>query len=153
MTLLFLREHHTDSHYNKFDEYLCECGNTTISFRGNVKNGRVKSCGCGIAKSNKRRAIHQDTVLGKQTSEYMCWRNMRRRCYDITRQDYTHYGGRGISVCEQWKISYENFLRDMGRKPDPDYSLDRIDVNGNYEPGNCRWATPSQQAANKRKGI
>jgi hypothetical protein len=72
------------------------------------------------------------------------------RCENPNVERYPHYGGRGISICEEWRESFEAFLRDMGRKPSPDHSIDRIDVNGNYEPGNCRWATDSEQQRNKR---
>jgi hypothetical protein len=77
--------------------------------------------------------------------------SMRQRCLKPTHQSYGNYGGRGIKICEQWLKSYENFLADMGRRPSPGHSLDRINVNGNYEPGNCRWATEEEQNSNKRK--
>jgi hypothetical protein len=74
---------------------------------------------------------------------------MRRRCYDPNRRQFGNYGGRGIKVCDQWRNSFETFLKDMGRKPSPKHSLDRIDPNGDYEPSNCKWATPHEQANNK----
>lgn len=87
------------------------------------------------------------------TPEWKAWYNMLFRCYSSKAIGYRHYGGRGISVCQRWIDDYKYFLDYMGRKPTPRHSLDRIDVNGNYEPSNCRWATPGEQASNKRPRI
>lgn len=84
------------------------------------------------------------------SSEYRCWVEIKRRCYDPTRPAWKYYGGRGITVCERWRASFGAFLADMGPKPSPDLSIDRIDNDGNYEPGNCRWATHLQQRHNSR---
>ncbi len=87
--------------------------------------------------------------VGK-TAEYACWIGMRRRCYVPTDRSFDLYGGRGITVCDQWRASFANFLADMGPRPSPKHSIDRINNDGNYEPDNCRWATASQQVSNRR---
>lgn len=89
----------------------------------------------------------------KQKKEYKSWWQMNRRCYDTESPSYHNYGGRGIIVCERWRNSFKNFLEDMGDKPDVTYTLDRIDVNGNYEPSNCKWSSKEEQANNKRNCI
>lgn len=87
---------------------------------------------------------------GRRPPEYTCWKNMRRRCGNPAAKDYPRYGGRGIAVCEQWQRSYVAFLADVGRRPSPKHSLDRIENAGNYEPGNVRWATMREQRLNAR---
>jgi hypothetical protein len=84
-----------------------------------------------------------------QTPEYMAWKAMLHRCENAKHPQYEYYGGRGIKVCEQWH-KFENFLADMGTRPSPKLSIDRVNNDGNYEPGNCRWATWSQQRRNQR---
>ena len=102
----------------------------------------------------KRSKKHGHTYFDgrKQSShEYYSWMNMRGRCFNPKHAGFERWGGRGITVCDRWKNSFENFLADMGPKPTPSHTIDRINSNGNYEPSNCRWASPKEQAA-YRKG-
>ena len=85
-----------------------------------------------------------------KTPEYNSWRGMKNRCFNPNYQHYSHYGSRGITVCDRWKNSFQNFLADMGSRPTAKHSLDRIDNDGDYCPGNCRWATKAEQENNKR---
>lgn len=95
---------------------------------------------------------HNESNRGNNpTVEYATWAGVKARCLNPNRPGYKDYGGRGIRICERWKNSYLAFLEDMGRKPSTKHSLDRIDNNGNYEPGNCRWATDVEQRTNKRR--
>ncbi len=121
----------------------CDCGETVTVIQWNIVCGRTRSCGCG---RDGRPPTHGES----HSLEYRNWHGMINRCTDRTNQSWKHYGGRGITVCDRWRESPDKFISDMGRRPSPRHSVDRIDVNGNYEPGNCRWATAKEQALNKR---
>ena len=126
---------------------LCDCGKTTTVDGGSIKNGNTKSCGC----YRSSRMTEQNTKHGMvNTPEWMSWSAMLSRCYNENSIGYKNYGGRGIVVCERWRNSFENFYIDMGIRPSADYTLDRKDVNGNYEPNNCRWLDRLLQTRNTR---
>lgn len=125
---------------------LCECGNETVVASSNIVRGVTRSCGClKIERQREANIKHGQHGSGAQKS----WMSMRQRCLNPNTPAYSSYGGRGITICQRWD-SFKNFLADMGPRPDG-LELDRIDVNGNYEPANCRWATPLQQGRNQRK--
>lgn len=129
----------------------CDCGNETTTWLSIARSGMATSCGC-VAQEIllDRNLVHGDAPRRRQTREYVAWANMISRCENPNVDRYPAYGGRGIKVCKKWRNSFPAFLEDMGRKPSREHSIDRIDVNGNYEPGNCRWATPDVQANNKQ---
>ncbi len=94
--------------------------------------------------------IHGHTRTKKHSTEYMCWGTMKKRCVNPNTKRYSDYGGRGIKVCDRWLNSFQNFFDDMGRRPSPNHSLDRINNDGDYEPTNCAWRTRHEQGSNKR---
>lgn len=129
---------------------LCDCKKNTVVQREDLTAGRTKSCGCLIRETNVR--VHTTHGL-TGTSEYRAWMNMKRRCYDASNEHFDSYGGRGISVCARWRSSFQNFLSDLGKKPSPTHELDRIEVNGHYEPSNVKWSTRKDSKNNKRNTV
>ncbi len=134
-------------------ECSCSCGSPPKEIHGgNLRDGKTNSCGCYLSEVNSKARKHGDSHRKRMTSEYICWASMLTRCYNAKRKDFHRYGGRGITVCDRWRNSFENFLEDMGRKPTPKHTLDRHpDNNGNYEKSNCRWATMKEQCNNTRR--
>lgn len=139
----------SDPHGTATWEFLCECGTRVTRTGTEVTRGKTLSCGC------LRRDIAP--VMNATHGEWGCaewqtWSSMRARCENVSHKAYANYGGRGIMVCERWS-SYENFLADMGRRPSPAHSLDRINNGLGYTPDNCRWASRSVQSRNRRTNV
>ncbi|MGS0480035.1 hypothetical protein [Bacillus mycoides] len=137
----------SDKHNNVRLKCICECGNYKIVNRNALATGKTVSCGCYNKEAiSKRVKTHGNSKM----PEYSAIISIIGRCENPKNPEYKNYGGRGITVCERWRKSPGLFVEDMGERPSPNHSIDRIDVNGNYEPSNCRWATLSEQGHNKR---
>ena len=134
----------------------CDCGTKCVVSNKSLGEG-TKSCGCLQREHVAAQSTHGETKGGTVTSEYRIFKNMHQRCANPNNPSWKDYGGRGIKVCERWtygedgKSAYECFLADMRRKPTQWHSIDRIEVNGNYEPDNCKWATRKEQNDNRRR--
>ena len=131
---------------------ICDCGKEKILPLTKVKNNLTKSCGCyNIEKIIERNTKHSNSIRNSRTPEYISWFNMIQRITNPNNHKYSIYGGRGITMCKEWK-EFTNFLKDMGKRP-TGTTLDRINVDGDYGPENCKWATPKEQANKRRNNI
>lgn len=132
----------------------CSCGTTKAIASNHILSGNTISCGCFNNEQRKTMNVkhgHVSIENGKQilSREYISWRQMKQRCYNPVYAPYKHYGGRGITVCEEWRNDFSQFLKDMGPRPE-NTSIDRIDNDKGYSPKNCQWASRSDQNKNRR---
>ena len=132
----------------------CICGQYKSVVKDNLLSGNTQSCGCYNSEAvRKRNTIHGHNQQEGASPEYVTWCAMKNRCNNKNVDNYRFYGGRGIKICKRWDESFKQFLEDMGTKPSPEFTIDRIDVNGDYEPGNCRWADKETQFSNTRHAL
>lgn len=128
---------------------MCSCSRDIRVAGAHLQSKHTKSCGCLRVTTGQQRATHGEA--SKPTPEYRTWLGLKNRCNNTRSKDWVDYGGRGIIVCRKWRDSYPAFLADMGRRPSDTHSIDRVDNDKGYTPRNCRWATPKEQANNKRR--
>jgi hypothetical protein len=133
--------------YNSMWNCICDCGQQRLVRGSHLISGAIKSCGC---LSREKSAVLHFVHGSHGTPTYRSWLRMRGRCYDPKNNEFHNYGARGIKVCDAWRWSFSEFLKDMGERPSLHHSIDRINGNLDYDKSNCRWATASEQQNNKR---
>ncbi len=151
--LLVLEVAHRNKHGDAMWLCLCDCGNQPIVGSWELSSGNTQSCGClgrELRASGALRLRHGEAKKNKQSVEHMIWSGMKARCFNPNNKEFANYGGRGITVCERWRDSFEAFVEDVGRRPSPEHTLDRIENTGPYDISNVRWATRVEQSRNKR---
>jgi len=150
--VLIKRNARRNAHGTWYGLYRCGCGTEFEARTTNVNTGRTRSCGC-LQRTRSAETLRKLRLRHGRTGTrlHRIWVAMRRRCDYPAGHNYAYYGGRGITVCARWRDSFESFAGDMGEPPTEHHSIDRIDPDGNYEPGNCRWATRSEQMRNTRR--
>lgn len=126
---------------------VCDCGEQKTIRQAELYSGKTKSCGC-LMRERTSQANTKHGMFG--TPVYSAWSSAIARCHNVNDKDYPKYGGRGITVCDRWRESFENFYADMGDKPSPQHSIDRVDNSLGYSSDNCRWATHTTQNNNRR---
>ena len=130
--------------------FKCDCGTVKVIRGNHVFHGKIVSCSCeAAARCSRNFKSHGLT----ETDEYHSWCSMKGRCHNPSNKKYPSYGGRGITLCDRWMDSFENFLADMGKRPTPRHSIDRINNDLGYSPENCRWATAKEQSLNTRRNV
>ncbi len=130
-----------------FSKCQCKCGNYINVLGTRLTSGNTKSCGC---LRNEKLIDRRKTHGSRKTKEYNTWCHIKARCFNKKHMQFKDYGGRGITVCSEWKNSFIKFLNDIGKAPSSKHSIDRINNNGDYEPKNCKWSTYKEQNSNKR---
>jgi len=132
----------------------CDCGNEKEVDLNSIKRGKSTSCGCFNKEVSKKNSTTHGLAMlstGIRHPDYSIWTKLKGRCLNPNDKSYIHYGARGIKICDRWLSSFENFINDLGWRPNQNYSLERIDYNGDYCPENCKWIYKSEQNRNKRR--